>query len=132
VAVEVDGRPFARGLDQAAVGNTHSYGGPMEMTPAAAPDDGLLDVMCVGRESLADLLSLAACGFLRALHWSPRAHYARGTRVVVTSPRRDVPYELDGDEAGVLPAEIAVQAGAARVLAPAGFRPLQRGLRNHC
>jgi diacylglycerol kinase family enzyme len=128
VEVEVDGRPFARGLDQVAVGNTHSYGGPMEMTSAAAPDDGLLDVMCVHRESLPDLLGLAACGFLRALHWSPRIHYARGRRIVVTSHKRGVPYELDGDDAGVLPAEIVVQAGAARVLAPPGFRILQRAL----
>jgi len=127
VEVEVDGRPFASGLDQVAVGNTHSYGGPMEMTSAAAPDDGLLDIMCVRRESILDLLGMAACGFLRTLHWHPLTHYARGTRVTVTSPKRDVPYELDGDDAGVLPAEILVQPGVARVLAPAGFRALQRG-----
>ena len=126
--VEVDGKPFASGLDQVAVGNTHTYGGPMEMTPAASPDDGLFDVMCVRRRSLSDIIALMACGVLRSLHRSRRVRYGRGSRVHVSSPLRDVPYELDGEDAGILPAEVVMLAGAANVLAPASFRSVPRAL----
>jgi YegS/Rv2252/BmrU family lipid kinase len=122
--VEVDGRPFADDLDQVAVGNTHSYGGPMEMTPAATPADGRFDIMCARRRDLPDVVSLMLCGFLRRLHRSRRVRYGRGMRVHVTSRRPGVPCEVDGEPAGTLPAEITMLPGAAKVLAPAGFRAL--------
>jgi YegS/Rv2252/BmrU family lipid kinase len=123
IAVEADGRALAEGLDQVNVGNTHSYGGPMEMTPAAGPADGLLDVMCMPRLGPADVAGLTACGFLRSLHRTPAVTYGRARRVRVTAGRDGVPYQIDGEAAGVLPAELSVEPGAVQVLVPASFRP---------
>ncbi|MHC4787663.1 MAG: diacylglycerol/lipid kinase family protein, partial [Planctomycetota bacterium] len=121
IRAEVDGRPFARGLDQLTVGNTHSYGGPLELTPAADPADGLLDVMGARKSTAPDIVALTLCGLLRTLHRSRRATYGRGRRVAVTASGRDVPYQLDGEAAGCLPAELSIEPRAARLLAPAGF-----------
>lgn len=128
LAVELDGRPFGEGFDQVAVGNTHSYGGPIEMTPAASPEDGLLDVMAFRRQRPAGTLCLAASGLLHALHRSRRVCYARGKHVHVSSARSEVPYELDGDYGGVLPAEVTMRVAAVRVLVPSGFRAVRRAL----
>lgn len=129
IAVEVDGRPVACAADQVAVGNTHSYGGPLEMTPAAAPDDGLLDVMCVRRQNLANTINLTVCCFFRSVHLSRQVHYVRGKRVAVSAPGYRVPYQVDGEAAGFLPAEVVLEAGAVRLLVPAAFRPLTRSAR---
>jgi diacylglycerol kinase family enzyme len=99
------------------------------MAPAAAPNDGLLDVMCAPLASPDERLNLAACMFLRCLHLSPMVSYVRGRRVRVTSERPDVPFEVDGEAAGILPAEIEIDPAAVRVLAPPTFRPIRRGLR---
>jgi len=126
IRVDVDGRALAVEADQVVVGNGHGYGGPFEMTPAAAPNDGVLDVMCAPLASPAERISMVACMVLRCLHLSPLVSYARGRRVSVSSPEPDVAYELDGEAAGVLPAEVAVSPSAVRVLAPASFRPVRR------
>ena len=126
VAAEADDRTLVRSASQVCVGNTHSYGGPIEMTPAAAPDDGLLDVMAFRLRGPGDLLHVGACVLLRALHVSRRATYRRARRVMVWSPEGRVPYELDGEAAGELPAAITLQPRAVRLLAPRSFRHIQR------
>jgi len=123
IRVEVDGQQLTSGAEQVCAGNTRSYGGPIAMTPAASPADGLLDVMCFARRGPADGAVLGACALLRALHLSTGARYARGRTVTVSAPGQRVPYELDGDSAGSLPARVSVLPGAARVLVPRAFRP---------
>ncbi|MFO8007370.1 MAG: diacylglycerol kinase family lipid kinase [Candidatus Brocadiia bacterium] len=126
IATDLDGRPFASGAVQVSVGNTHSYGGPMEMTPAASPHDGLLDAMSLRLRSLLDVPRLTACGLLRALHLCRHARYGRGRELVVRSEAGEVPYELDGEAAGMLPARISMRPAAVRVLAAPGYGHLQR------
>jgi diacylglycerol kinase (ATP) len=126
IRAEADGRELAADADQVAVGNARSYGGPIEMTPAAVPNDGLLDVMCARLASPVERVSMAACMALRCLHLSPLVTYGRAQRVRVSSGGEQVPYEIDGEAAGYLPAEIEVEPAAVRVLAPATFQPIRR------
>ncbi|MCK4284315.1 MAG: diacylglycerol kinase family lipid kinase [Candidatus Brocadiae bacterium] len=128
ITVQVDGGEAARASGLVVVGNTHTYGGPISMTPVAVPTDGLLDVMWVRRGGLADNLAVGVCALLHALHLSRLACYGRGRRITVSAPDQRVPYELDGEAAGCLPAEITVQPNAARVLVPSTFRPGPRSL----
>jgi diacylglycerol kinase (ATP) len=121
-----DGEDLAVDADQVAVGNAHSYGGPIEMTPAAVATDGLLDVMCARLVSPTERLGMAACMLLHCLHLSPLVSYGRARRVLVTSQTPQVPYEVDGEAAGFLPATIEVEPAAVRVLAPASFHPVRR------
>jgi YegS/Rv2252/BmrU family lipid kinase len=122
IEVTVDGREFASGVGQVVIGNTHSYGGPIEMTPAASAHDGLLDVMCARLDGLAEAVGVAVCALLRALHLSSGVQYSRGCSFGVRAPSAPVPYQVDGEAAGFLPAAIEVLPGAARILAPAAYR----------
>jgi len=123
IQLEVDGRPFRRTATQVSVGNAHSYGGPIELTSAASPNDGLLDVMAVRWQNPLEASGLAASALLRSLHLSRGVEYRRGQRVVVKAPGQRVLYQVDGDAAGELPAEITLMAAAVRMLVPAPFRP---------
>ncbi len=126
IEVEVDGRPLRWTARQVSVGNAHSYGGPIELTPAASPSDGLLDVMAARWENALDAVRLGTCGLLRSLHLNRGVEYRRGRRVVVSAPGQRVFYQVDGDAAGQLPAEIGVSPGAVRLLVPAPFRAVRR------
>ncbi len=126
IEVELDGEPFAQGVCQVSAGNTSSYGGPIQVTPAAAPDDGLLDLMCLEWEGLAEVPVLVGCALLRSLHLSERIRYGRGTEVLVRSEQPGVPYEVDGEAAGTLPARIELKRRAVCLLAPAGFQIIRK------
>ncbi len=126
VCICVDGQPLACAVHQVTVANTHSYGGPIEMAPGAAPNDGLLDVMAVRVNSLPKMASVALAAILRALHQSRQVRYARGRSVALSADKEGVPYQIDGEAAGVLPATVRLAAQRARVLVPNTFRPIRR------
>ncbi len=128
IDVEADGEVLAQDACQVCAGNTYSYGGPIQMTPAAAPNDGLLDVMAFRLGTVDDFVQLGLSTVLRTLHLSGRAAYRRARCVVVRSAGGRVPYELDGEAAGELPATIELQPEAASLLAPRCFCPIQRRL----
>jgi YegS/Rv2252/BmrU family lipid kinase len=128
VDVSLEGKPFARHVQQVVVGNSHSYGGPIEMTPAASANDGLFDVMCTRFCGPVDLVGKAACSFLRRLDMARGVRYGRGRQVLVTAASGDVPYEVDGEAAGSLPAAVEIRPAAVRLLVPASFRPVARQL----
>jgi len=122
IEVEMDGVRLAAGLGLAVIGNTHSYGGPIELTPAADPHDGLLDIMCTRLDGVPDTLWLSACALLRSTDLSRVARYARGRAFTVRARAPDVPYQIDGEAAGDLPATVGLLPAAARMLVPATYR----------
>lgn len=122
--VEVDGRPWYSGTtSMVLVGNFGEITGGIEVFPAAAPDDGLLDVAVLHTESLRDWLSV----LWRLVRGRPqdlrlaRRTQGRSIRVHQSRPR---PYELDGelrDPARVL--DLEVVPGHLRVLGAAEPEP---------
>jgi diacylglycerol kinase (ATP) len=122
IAVDLDGERVAEGMDQVVLGNTHSYGGPIELTPDASPRDGVLDVMCLARPAPIEVPAVVPYGFFRRASWCPHVTYVRARHAILSSPRSDVPYQLDGEAAGFLPVEVELQESAARFLVPAGYR----------
>lgn len=128
IAVEADGERIAEGMDQVVLGNAHSYGGPIELTPAASPQDGVLDVMCLAQPEPLQMAEMVSYGFLRATPRCPHVLYCRARQAVLSSARAEVPYQLDGEAAGFLPVEVELLRAAARMLVPAGYRARRRGL----
>jgi diacylglycerol kinase (ATP) len=126
ISVHVDGRPFVDGACQVSVGNTHSYGGLLELTPAAAPDDGLLDIMCIPARDPFTLAGAVVLSLMRALHLTGSVQYRRGGHVEVRSAEPAVPYELDGEAAGTLPARIEIDPASVTVIAPRAFHPVRK------
>ena len=131
IQVEVDGRLVHNGANIVCVGNTHSYGGPVEFTSAATPADGLLDVTAIRVQGAASLAGVTLGALLHSLHRCPSAVSVRGRSVSLRSSREDVPWQRDGDFGGHLPAQISIEPARMQVIAPHGFRPA-RGLRGAC
>jgi len=96
------------------------------MTPAASPADGLMDVMCLRRRGVFHSMRLAASMFLRSVHREDDVSYGRASHVRVTAREEEMAFQVDGEDAGDLPAEIEALPGAATFIVPPLFNALQR------
>lgn len=112
----VDGERHSVDGYAVAVGNSGVYGGGMRLMPAADLCDGLLDVLLVGRQPKLRYLSGLPKVF-RGTHLenNPSARLLRGTAVELSADR---PFRVyaDGDPIGDLPATIAIEPRALRVI----------------
>jgi len=121
IRVEVDGQTVVEDAFLVEVGNTASYGGPMEFTSLARPDDGLLDV-CAFRSTVGLKVLKHLFGTVARIHLHYReVKYFKGKHIRL-SPVDSVPIptHVDGDENGMLPVEYTIMPMAARVLVPSG------------
>ena len=103
-----------------AVGNGPSYGGGMNIAPAASLDDGLLDVTVVGEMNRAQMLVNFPKVF-KGTHTShPLVSTFRATRVELESLDTAVPMDVyaDGERVGPLPATMEAVRGALTVRVP--------------
>ncbi len=104
----------------ALVGNGRFYGGTLRMFPDARPDDGRLDVAVFKRLSHFDLLRYFR-GVLMGEHHTftdVEIFQASAVTVEAAEEERRLPFELDGEPAGVAPVEFHVPAGRLRVIVP--------------
>lgn len=117
--LSVDGneRMFPGGF--VAVGNTGQYGGGLRICPQAKVDDGLLDVVSLGRSTILAVV-LTFLRSYRGRHLGrPGIASARGASVRITASRPLNVY-ADGELVGPLPVVATVMPGALKVLVPAG------------
>ena len=115
--VEVDGELVAEDAGYVIVANGRRYGGPFEIALHACATDGLLDVCVMKRRTHRDFIR-----YMWGTIW--RSHlryrdvlYRRGTTVAVTSPH-SVPFQLDGDAHGRLPATFGILPSAVSLVVP--------------
>jgi YegS/Rv2252/BmrU family lipid kinase len=100
-----------------AVGNGRFYGGPFPVFPRARLDDGLLDICVLPKTSFL-LMAAALAGLLAGrMHQFCRARLLAAPVLTLTSPAR-VLLQLDGENAGELPATLTVEPQALRVIVP--------------
>ena len=103
-----------------AVGNGPSYGGGMNIAPAAKLDDGLLDVTVVGEMTRLQMLVNFPRVF-KGTHTShPKVTTFRGARVELESRDASVPMDVyaDGERVGPLPATMEAVRDALTVRVP--------------
>jgi YegS/Rv2252/BmrU family lipid kinase len=116
--LELDGRPLSFTGYCVVLANSRAYGGGMYVAPDAELDDGLLDVVLIGRVSKRRfLLDLPKVFKGRHVH-SPAVHVERARRVRVNADRPFAMY-ADGDPIGDLPLVVSARPRTLRVLAPA-------------
>jgi len=114
---DMDGVKSTSQAVMVSVGNGVSLGGGMLVTPDALVDDGLLDVLVVGKLGRLAFLRIFPRVF-RGEHLSdPRVNVHRVKRVAISA--NDVAAYGDGERVGALPVEIEVVSGALKVLSPA-------------
>lgn len=114
--LSVDGAPPVRAGGFALVSNVRAYGGPLVIAHQAKHDDGLFDVCVLPPASRPRHVASLAALALRCPGWSG-IRTLRGRAVHATSPRR-VPYQVDGDPAGFLPATFAMLERKLRIIVP--------------
>ncbi|GAA4405222.1 diacylglycerol kinase [Fodinibacter luteus] len=98
-----------------AVGNGPAYGGGMRVTPDAAFDDGLLDVLVLNKISTPEFLRVFPTVFKGAhvTHPAVEIHRAREVRLEA----RGIVSYADGERFAPLPMSVEVVPGALEVLA---------------
>jgi diacylglycerol kinase (ATP) len=114
--LELDGIASETDAVLVAVGNNTSLGGGMLVTPDAALDDGLLDILVVQ--------PLSRTAFLRIFPRVFKGTHVTDARVSISRARRiridaaDIVAYADGERVAALPIEVEVRPGTLRVLAP--------------
>jgi diacylglycerol kinase (ATP) len=111
----LDGRRWETEAMLVAVGNAASYGGGMRVTPDARLDDGLLDVLVLGRISKPQFLRVFPRVFSgrHVGHPAVTVHQVRTAEIAAP----DVTVYADGERLGPLPATFEAVPAALRVLA---------------
>jgi diacylglycerol kinase family enzyme len=115
IRVAVDGRPAADDASFVIAASSASYGGPVTFTPAARPDDGLLDVAIFRGRGIDDLLRWIAAAWLGRADRDGLCRIVRGREVRLESDDA-VDVQVDGDPAGTLPAAVTLMEKALTVL----------------
>jgi YegS/Rv2252/BmrU family lipid kinase len=128
VEVKLDGESWYRGPTYVtAIANGQFFGGGMQIAPQAAPDDGLLDVVCLGDLSRTAAVSLSAKIYRGAHLGTPGIQHQQARRVEVHALRASdqVLVDVDGETPGYLPLVAEIIPGAWRLVvdAPAGPEP---------
>ena len=120
--VRADGRAVFDAEGLVFVGNMPCYGVGLRILKNAVTDDGLLDICifrCRSRLKLLSHVFRTACG--RHLT-SSDVLYLRAREIRVSSDA-PVPFEVDGDDGGDLPADIRISSQKLQILVPPAVPP---------
>ncbi len=116
--IHVTGGPADLKGQLALVGNGRFYGGRFPVFPHAHLDDGQLDLAFLARANLLTLARAAvAVNAGRLLQMSGVVH--QQAPEFQFHCHRTAPFQVEGDNIGVLPARFSIQRNALRVLIPA-------------
>jgi YegS/Rv2252/BmrU family lipid kinase len=99
------------------LGNGRYYGGPLELFPGAALNDGLLDACAIPSLSWKSLLPMAPGFLLSRKLPENRVRRLRAQKLEFTS-EPPAPFELDGEWVGYLPATFSLAPKKLRVAVP--------------
>ena len=114
--VRVDGgAPIEAGA--VVVQNTRCYGGLFTLSPDAAMDDGLLDVVILRRAGRRDWFRMLVAAYTGGLASDRGVTILRGTSVTVDSPV-PVAVQADGDPAGTTPLSVSLLPRGLTLLRP--------------
>jgi YegS/Rv2252/BmrU family lipid kinase len=103
--------------EQVVVGNGRYYGGRYRIMPRASLDNGRLDVSVMPHANWTALARCVAGLLFRRLYTTGGLHHAAGSEIEIRSSAR-VPFQLEGDLVGRLPARLRVRPRALRVIVP--------------
>lgn len=116
VVVETEGGRIREG-SFVLIGNGRLYGGPFPVFKRASLHDGLLDVLVFQNQSHWDVVRYFQAIAFGTHPELPDVEYFQTSSIKVTSSG-DVPVELDGEVAGMLPCLFSMEPQKLRVMAP--------------
>ncbi|WP_113717115.1 diacylglycerol/lipid kinase family protein [Arthrobacter dokdonensis] len=102
-----------------AVGNVGQYGGGLRICPEALVDDGLLDVVSLGRASIPAVVATFLRSYRGAHLGQANISFTRGSAVTI-SANRPLNVYADGERVAELPVTVGIAPAAVKVLVPEG------------
>ncbi|WP_194291573.1 diacylglycerol/lipid kinase family protein [Cumulibacter manganitolerans] len=125
----VDGEPRTLVGTSVVIGNTGRYGGGMRICPRAEVDDGLLDLVTIGKVGRLDFVRTLPKVFTGSHLAHPQVHMEQVRTVRVEAVeggrrahRRRMAIYADGDRVAAVPVEVSVLPDAVRMLLPVAGR----------
>jgi len=116
VTITVDGSAWTGPATLVAIGNTRQYGGGYRMVEGATPDDGLLDVIIIGKVRRAELVRMLP-KVKSGRHLGHRALTRLQGKEISLVAAGVVAY-ADGERMGPLPITAECVPGAVRIWTP--------------
>lgn len=119
IRVTADGEVISETAQYAIIGNCVMSAAVFPATPHARTDDGLIDVCLLHDLGVLKCMGLAVSVFSPRFTQRRDVVYRQASRVrMEPSGAEAAPLQVDGDPAGLLPAEFGVESGALRLLVP--------------
>ncbi len=115
--VTADGKPLFEGYGFAFVANMPRYALNLRICKKADQSDGLLDLCIFPCAHQGQLILHAAFMLFRVHLRCKNVIYRQVTRVRIES-ENEVPFQVDGDPAGVLPAEFSIGSRQLQIIVP--------------
>jgi diacylglycerol kinase (ATP) len=117
ISLDIDGRTYQGTF--VVIGNSHGYGGTLELTPHARLDEDLLDV-CIfsGKSKIKYINYLVACLNKNQLKLKGISYLK--TRRIEASSTRPLPVQVDGEIIGTLPMSFEAIPDALTLVVPPG------------
>ena len=111
------GGPAEYRITNVAVGNGQFHGGGMHPCPAAAMDDGILEVTVIEYMNMLRLIRDLRILYSGEIYRHPKVHHLRGIRIEACSEKPTL-IEVDGEPIGRLPLEVTLLPGKLPMLMP--------------
>ncbi len=115
----IDGEPYLEELTQVTAANTPDYGGIFTIAPDARIDDGLLDIVMLGKLTKLEIIEYANAARNGTIAGLPKTYTTRARKIEIATMRPE-PVEVHADAlpVGYTPATIEVMPGCVEVTAP--------------
>lgn len=120
--VYIDGEPYDGRYNTISIHNMEYWGGDLLVAPGAAPDDGVLDVLRWGDLGRGAVLKAVQGQRTGGAHLDIDGIDRHPARMVSVASGKRTQIDLDGEQAGYLPATFSVVPRALRFIAPAAGR----------
>jgi YegS/Rv2252/BmrU family lipid kinase len=119
--VFADGREVWQEQGLAFIGNMPRYSLGLRVIRDAVHDDGLLDLCLLRCRHQVDLIGHSLRTLVGKHIEHPAVTYVRASEIRIESDQA-VPFQLDGEAAGMLPLDVSVRPKAIRLLVPPTFK----------
>ncbi len=104
-------------INMLAIANCQFFGGGMHIAPKAVPDDGVFDIVTIGKAGFIDFLRNSSKIYKGTHINDPMVGYTHARHIELTSTDR-VLLDVDGEQPGMLPAIFDIVPRSIKVIVP--------------
>jgi diacylglycerol kinase (ATP) len=110
-------KPYTTEINMLTIANCQFFGGGMHIAPKAVPDDGMFDIVTIGKAGFIDFLRNSSKIYKGTHINDPMVGYTHAKHVELTSKDR-VLLDVDGEQPGMLPATFDILPKSIKIIVP--------------